>query len=82
MNQFQDLLVLVQSFEKDFEKFFESQNKEAGIRVGKHEADDFIDPVVAQADRFTDGADIKIQKTEQFGEWIAFGQRRENQPGE
>jgi hypothetical protein len=36
MNQFQDLLVLVQSFEKDFEKFFESQNKEAGIRVRKH----------------------------------------------
>lgn len=35
MNQFQDLLVLVQSFEKDFEKFFESQNKEAGIRVRK-----------------------------------------------
>lgn len=36
MNQFQDLLVLVQSFDKDFEKFFESQNKEAGIRVRKH----------------------------------------------
>ena len=35
MNQFQDLLVLVKSFEKDFEKFFESQNKEAGIRVRK-----------------------------------------------
>jgi hypothetical protein len=33
---YQDLLHLVQSFEKDFEKFYSGQNREAGVRLRKH----------------------------------------------
>lgn len=36
MNRYQELLTLVKSFEKDFEKFFEKNNKTAGVRVRKH----------------------------------------------
>ncbi len=36
MTRYQDLLTLVQSFEGDFEKFFEKGNKSAGTRVRKH----------------------------------------------
>ena len=36
MNHFNDLVALVQSFEKDFEKFFVKGNKSAGTRVRKH----------------------------------------------
>ncbi len=36
MNRYQELLDLVKSFEKDFEKFFEKNNKTAGVRVRKH----------------------------------------------
>jgi hypothetical protein len=36
MNQFNELVALVQSFEKDFEKFFVKGNKSAGTRVRKH----------------------------------------------
>ncbi len=36
MTRYQDLLSLVQSFESDFEKFFEKGNKSAGTRVRKH----------------------------------------------
>jgi hypothetical protein len=38
MNKFQELVDLVQSFHKDFEKFYEKQNKSAGTRVRKHMA--------------------------------------------
>ncbi|MDH7514429.1 MAG: histone H1 [Bacteroidota bacterium] len=36
MNHFHELVALVQSFEKDFEKFFIKGNKSAGTRVRKH----------------------------------------------
>ncbi|MBI5648045.1 MAG: histone H1 [Ignavibacteriae bacterium] len=36
MNRFNELVELVQSFEKDFEKFFVKGNKSAGTRVRKH----------------------------------------------
>ena len=36
MNRFHELVALVQSFEKDFEKFFVKGNKSAGTRVRKH----------------------------------------------
>ena len=35
MNRFQELVALVQSFEKDFQKFYEKGNKSAGTRVRK-----------------------------------------------
>lgn len=38
MNRYQELLDLIQTFQKDFEKFFEKQNKSAGTRVRKHMA--------------------------------------------
>lgn len=38
MNKFHELVDLVQSFQKDFEKFYEKQNKSAGTRVRKHMA--------------------------------------------
>ncbi len=39
MNRFQELVELVQSFQKDFEKFYAKGNKSAGVRVRKHMAD-------------------------------------------
>lgn len=33
---YQELLKLVQSFEKDFDKFYNARNKEAGVRLRKH----------------------------------------------
>ncbi len=36
MSRFEDLKSLVASFEKDFEKFYEKENKAAGVRVRKH----------------------------------------------
>lgn len=38
MNRYQELLDLIQTFQKDFEKFYEKQNKSAGTRVRKHMA--------------------------------------------
>jgi hypothetical protein len=38
MNRFQELVDLVQSFQKDFEKFYVKGNKSAGVRVRKHMA--------------------------------------------
>jgi hypothetical protein len=38
MNRFQELVELVQSFQKDFEKFYVKGNKSAGVRVRKHMA--------------------------------------------
>ncbi|MBI4418727.1 MAG: histone H1 [Ignavibacteriales bacterium] len=38
MSRYQELLDLVQTFEKDFEKFYEKRNKSAGTRVRKHMA--------------------------------------------
>lgn len=38
MNRYQELLDLIQTFQKDFEKFFEKRNKSAGTRVRKHMA--------------------------------------------
>ena len=38
MNRFQELLDLIQTFQKDFEKFYEKRNKSAGTRVRKHMA--------------------------------------------
>lgn len=35
MNRFKELQDLLASFEKDFEKFYEKQNKSAGTRVRK-----------------------------------------------
>ncbi len=39
MNRYQELLDLIQTFHKDFEKFYEKQNKSAGTRVRKHMAE-------------------------------------------
>lgn len=36
MQRFNELVELVQSFEKDFEKFYMKGNKSAGTRVRKH----------------------------------------------
>ena len=36
MDRFNQLRDLVNSFEKDFEKFYVSHNKAAGVRVRKH----------------------------------------------
>lgn len=36
MDRFNQLKSLVESFEKDFEKFYEKDNKAAGVRVRKH----------------------------------------------
>jgi hypothetical protein len=36
MDRFNQLKSLVDSFEKDFEKFYVKQNKAAGVRVRKH----------------------------------------------
>jgi hypothetical protein len=36
MERFRELVDLVQSFEKDFEKFYLKGNKSAGTRVRKH----------------------------------------------
>ncbi len=38
MNRFQELVDMVQSFQKDFEKFYVKGNKSAGVRVRKHMA--------------------------------------------
>lgn len=38
MSRYQELLDLVQTFEKDFEKFYDKRNKSAGTRVRKHMA--------------------------------------------
>lgn len=38
MSRYQELLDLVQTFEKDFEKFYDKKNKSAGTRVRKHMA--------------------------------------------
>lgn len=38
MTKYQELMELVQTFQKDFEKFYEKQNKSAGTRVRKHMA--------------------------------------------
>ena len=38
MSRYQELLDLIQTFQKDFEKFFEKKNKSAGTRVRKHMA--------------------------------------------
>ncbi len=35
MNRFQELVALVQTFEKDFVKFYDKGNKSAGTRVRK-----------------------------------------------
>ena len=35
-NRYAELLELVQSFEPDFKKFYEKENREAGIRLRKH----------------------------------------------
>jgi len=39
MNRFQELVDLVQSFQKDFDKFYVKGNKSAGVRVRKHMAE-------------------------------------------
>ena len=36
MDRFNQLKELVNSFEKDFEKFYDKENKAAGVRVRKH----------------------------------------------
>jgi hypothetical protein len=38
MNRYQELLDLIQTFQKDFEKFYLKGNKSAGTRVRKHMA--------------------------------------------
>lgn len=49
--------------------------------IGKHEADDLVDPVVPQTNRFRDRTDIQIKQSEQFAEGIAFGQCGKDRPG-
>ncbi|KAB2923923.1 MAG: histone H1 [Bacteroidetes bacterium] len=39
MSRFTELVELVQSFEKDFIKFYDKGNKSAGTRVRKHMAE-------------------------------------------
>ncbi len=39
MSRFTELVELVQSFEKDFVKFYDKNNKSAGTRVRKHMAE-------------------------------------------
>lgn len=39
MNRHQELLDLIQTFQKDFDKFYEKRNKSAGTRVRKHMAE-------------------------------------------
>lgn len=39
MSRFTELVELVQTFEKDFIKFYDKNNKSAGTRVRKHMAD-------------------------------------------
>lgn len=36
MDRYQEMVDLVQTFEKDFEKFYKKGNKTAGIRLRKH----------------------------------------------
>lgn len=36
MDRFNELLQLVRSFEKDFQKFYQKRNISAGIRLRKH----------------------------------------------
>ncbi len=36
MERYQELVALVESFQKDFEKFYEKGNKTAGIRLRKN----------------------------------------------
>ncbi|MBN1447146.1 MAG: histone H1 [Bacteroidetes bacterium] len=36
MSRYEELLTLVQSFEDDFQKFYEKKNKSAGTRLRKH----------------------------------------------
>ena len=38
MNRYQELVDLLQTFQKDFEKFYDKKNKSAGTRVRKHMA--------------------------------------------
>ncbi len=38
MNRYQELLDLIQTFQKDFEKFYQKGNRSAGTRVRKHMA--------------------------------------------
>ncbi len=38
MSKYQELVELVQTFQKDFEKFYDKHNKSAGTRVRKHMA--------------------------------------------
>ncbi|MES2767380.1 MAG: histone H1 [Bacteroidota bacterium] len=35
MNRYEELLKMIQSFEKDFKKFYTNGNKTAGVRVRK-----------------------------------------------
>ena len=60
----------------------EQDVKDVGGEIGEKKADAFIDPVVPQPDGFGNGTDIKVQKAEQFGKRVAFGQRWKSQPGE
>lgn len=39
MNRYNELLDLIQTFQKDFEKFYEKGNKSAGTRVRKQMAE-------------------------------------------
>ncbi|MEX0602354.1 MAG: histone H1 [Bacteroidota bacterium] len=39
MSRFQELVEFVNTFEKDFEKFYDKGNKSAGTRVRKHMAE-------------------------------------------
>jgi len=39
MDRFSQLKELIDSFEKDFQKFYEKGNKAAGVRVRKHMQD-------------------------------------------
>lgn len=59
----------------------EQDVEDVGGEVGEHEADDFADPVVPQADRFRDSLYAQPESGEQSGNRIAFCQCRKNQPG-
>ncbi|MGO9481674.1 MAG: histone H1 [Candidatus Kryptoniota bacterium] len=56
MGKYEDLHQLVGSFEEDFRKFFEKQNKAAGTRVRKH---------MGELKKFAQQVRLEVQETKQ-----------------
>jgi hypothetical protein len=56
MGKYEELHQLVSSFEEDFRKFFEKQNKAAGTRVRKH---------MGELKKFAQQVRLEVQETKQ-----------------